>query len=410
MHVAAALSLAVCITTAVAWARGGWTQRELHRIVGRWEYLTDGGSYGGRVQLVLVHDWATPVVGPKGSGPTIDAWLARSPDLHLESGRFELHWWPEIGGLEGGHWTLIGRRLDVVAPFSGVVLASLVLPATLWGFLPVRRLGLRTAGRGQPAAADACDRCGYDLRAHRIGDRCPECGCPIGRPDAGRLRRTALADGLLGLSRVFLGVTFAAVFQRNGGFVAAYEPAAAAATAAVVTHAVGIVLLTAGVRTGRRARQFALAAAACLAAGVGYQVTGTLTAAKPFGLMGSPSIEWYGPTVALLAVGWVLYAAAVMAEFLFLARLAGRLGDPVLARSSLAAGGVATTTAAALPFAMPAAVAQWTDLGPFRVVIVAWFAGLVWAGLVHLDFAVRFAAAGRRPATVGDAADRPAIG
>lgn len=29
-----------------------------------------------------------------------------------------------------------------------------------------------------------CLTCGYDLRAHRRGDRCPECGSPLARPAA----------------------------------------------------------------------------------------------------------------------------------------------------------------------------------------------------------------------------------
>jgi tRNA(Ile2) C34 agmatinyltransferase TiaS len=33
--------------------------------------------------------------------------------------------------------------------------------------------------RTRTHAAGLCQKCGYDLRAHRPGQRCPECGTPI---------------------------------------------------------------------------------------------------------------------------------------------------------------------------------------------------------------------------------------
>jgi hypothetical protein len=55
--------------------------------------------------------------------------------------------------------------------------APLTLTAglSLWLFFPARR-AWRTARRTR---AGLCLACGYELRAHAPGDKCPECGTPI---------------------------------------------------------------------------------------------------------------------------------------------------------------------------------------------------------------------------------------
>ena len=34
--------------------------------------------------------------------------------------------------------------------------------------------------RRRRAGEKICARCSYDLRAHKVGDRCPECGAVVG--------------------------------------------------------------------------------------------------------------------------------------------------------------------------------------------------------------------------------------
>ena len=63
-------------------------------------------------------------------------------------------------------------------------LASLKIPffylALLFSILPL--LALRAIRRRRRLTrAGLCSKCGYDLRAHAIGDKCPECGTPVAK-------------------------------------------------------------------------------------------------------------------------------------------------------------------------------------------------------------------------------------
>jgi len=54
-----------------------------------------------------------------------------------------------------------------ILPFWILIAATLIAPArTVW----------RTGRRNRRIAASLCLQCRYDLRMHRPGDRCPECG------------------------------------------------------------------------------------------------------------------------------------------------------------------------------------------------------------------------------------------
>lgn len=59
---------------------------------------------------------------------------------------------------------------EVCFPYWFLALATGILP--FWQALKFRRR--RAMGPG------ICPACHYDLRAHRPGDKCPECGTPIG--------------------------------------------------------------------------------------------------------------------------------------------------------------------------------------------------------------------------------------
>ena len=61
-----------------------------------------------------------------------------------------------------------GRKfLAVLVPFSYLALLLAILP--LLAFRAIRR-------RRRVARVGLCGKCGYDLRAHAIGEKCPECG------------------------------------------------------------------------------------------------------------------------------------------------------------------------------------------------------------------------------------------
>jgi hypothetical protein len=63
-------------------------------------------------------------------------------------------------------------HIRLVFPLWAPALLTAALPALVFAFHLRRR---RTARRQR---AGLCPTCGYDLRAHREGDRCPECGAP----------------------------------------------------------------------------------------------------------------------------------------------------------------------------------------------------------------------------------------
>ena len=54
------------------------------------------------------------------------------------------------------------------------VIAVALLPSVLCGLLIIR-------DRKRRASQGFCPNCRYDLRAHKPGDRCPECGAPIAK-------------------------------------------------------------------------------------------------------------------------------------------------------------------------------------------------------------------------------------
>ena len=76
----------------------------------------------------------------------------------------------------GSVFPILGALLSLVSPVPFVLLRLRHgFPALVFAILPAikTRSLLRTRRRNR---AGLCPRCGYDLRAHRGGDRCPECG------------------------------------------------------------------------------------------------------------------------------------------------------------------------------------------------------------------------------------------
>jgi hypothetical protein len=65
-----------------------------------------------------------------------------------------------------------GHQWQLILPYPAVWLLSAAITA-IFGFLWFRRRQQNREG--------LCPRCGYDLRAHRPGQKCPECGTLIQR-------------------------------------------------------------------------------------------------------------------------------------------------------------------------------------------------------------------------------------
>lgn len=201
-------------------------------------------------------------------------------------------------------------------------------------------------------------------------------------------------------ARICCAATFATIFQRNGGFVAEYLPAACFAGALVLLYGAGVYLLTAcefpnmhasGRRSAIRLRKLTSASLIFLVVGSIYQVYGALTAPRPLGLMGAVSVEWYWTPLLLLFFGWIGYCLSIMAEFLFLANLADRLGDQFMRRSCIFIGIFAAVSSVLLMYRSQAIVMQGESLGAFGFVVLLWFLSLSCAGLINLDLAVRLA-------------------
>lgn len=418
LHLAAGISLAICLATAVAWARGGWDQKRFYAIAGNWSYSSAGDANNGRIFITIDHDWPVALVGPPSgtTGPAVDAWLNRPFHFQIESGKFNLHYWVDLEWRLGhANWIMAGRRLDVDAPFSGAIILLLILPTLVWFFLPIRRRGIRSIKRKAESRIEnalimadlPCAHCGYNLRTQSSKGQCPECGSLVSdslalnvdleKSPPAWLRRLAAGALLLFLARVMLGTTLAAVFKRNGEFVMEYVPAVCFASATIVLYGLGIFLMTVPQyphirlserKSAMRLRKLAAASLICLAAGIGYQTMETATAPRPFGLMGSASVEWYWPSLILLLIGWVLYCCCIVVEFQFLSQLAERIGDRIMARMCIWAGAGAAASSVVLLFGAQRVVAYWS-LGIFREVLVAWFLTLLWTGLMNLDFAIR---------------------
>ena len=88
-------------------------------------------------------------------------------------------WWTNSLGFGWEQWgfaaslsSLILWSFSLAIPFSYLALLFAILP--LLAFRAIRR-------RRRVARVGLCGKCGYDLRAHAIGEKCPECGTVIAK-------------------------------------------------------------------------------------------------------------------------------------------------------------------------------------------------------------------------------------
>ena len=174
-YAAAAVSTLLLLATLILWPVSYYHSLDADYVT------TDGNEYdlgcdSGRARLT----YSSRLVLLSFSSP--------HPGLHFSAGNAG---WP--------HWTYLSWRTPdpnfqddkwfAVPTFLGVcrfqflpglwVYSGLLIPcsylALLFAILPL--LALRSIRRRRKLArVGLCKKCGYDLRAHAIGEKCPECG------------------------------------------------------------------------------------------------------------------------------------------------------------------------------------------------------------------------------------------
>jgi hypothetical protein len=132
-----------------------------------WE--SDARKYAGRPPFI---EWAA-----------FDVFGDHMPDSMLPSSAWKGHapWWayllevgsiPERPAVPGTKFSFGGGA----AFHLGILIPPLCVFPAIWA--------IRVMRRRRDAAAGLCPNCFYDLRAHKPGDKCPECGTPVpARPD-----------------------------------------------------------------------------------------------------------------------------------------------------------------------------------------------------------------------------------
>jgi hypothetical protein len=204
LNAATAVSLVLCVATAVLWVRSYWViDRVTHRSA-RLHRVASGGGVVFFDALTLVGDlgsWRIPTAPPRtttmdfarwpearriapGAGPwgwtTLpstrdglrkEAWAAAPPSRLVPrvddvDARREV----TFNNVDGSMTTyrLVGHRLSL--PHWVIVALAAGVPG--WRVSVCGRRALR-------ARLNLCPNCGYDLRA--TPERCPECGTPVGR-------------------------------------------------------------------------------------------------------------------------------------------------------------------------------------------------------------------------------------
>lgn len=155
-HLAAAVSLAVCIAMVVAWIRS-------HRVVDDWFYSYVAADAGNVVEYHAYTDRGWVLLNSHKL--TIEGGFyadAAAMDRLIKSTTGFRHDTQRTGSVKAG-------QLHRAVPIAVVVppLALLPLVWVCWKIRTRQRVRYRVS-------AGACLTCGYDLRA--TPDRCPECG------------------------------------------------------------------------------------------------------------------------------------------------------------------------------------------------------------------------------------------
>ncbi len=168
LNLAAGVSLLLAIVIIALWVRSYWRHEVVQR---RWNTSTElriwlVESFYGELGIESHHN-------PNKRGPVASRYDYF--DFGVPPGSPRLRECLPFPPVNLRHYTL-GRSSDDVRQFEvayWLLLApTLVLPAIVLVRHRHRRRRYRESN-------NLCPTCGYDLRAHAAGDRCPECGTSI---------------------------------------------------------------------------------------------------------------------------------------------------------------------------------------------------------------------------------------
>lgn len=182
-NLASALSLFLCLATAVLWVRSYFRADTYLGHAGHWTVIAM--SNRGRLSLSCAranlpnfpHQTPAPS-GYRKRAAHAETAISGDPGARHQAGAFGFSWYVSDGGMvvrrtPMGHTirTFFAAHRDGSVPHW--------FPILLFGTLPSSWLlrWLRRRRRRRWTEANRCSRCGYDLRA--TTGRCPECGTPV---------------------------------------------------------------------------------------------------------------------------------------------------------------------------------------------------------------------------------------
>ena len=167
-YAAAAVSTLLLLTTLIVWPVS------YYRRVYAWYGTASGDVYwlepdSGRADVACFsgsagpRGWHLGAVPPMLSHWSYQSWNTHDPDFPpaLATPTFLGVCWFNLP--PGAGWT----EHRTLIPLSYLAVLFAILP--LLAFRSIRR-------RRKLARVGLCRKCGYDLRVHAIGDKCPECG------------------------------------------------------------------------------------------------------------------------------------------------------------------------------------------------------------------------------------------
>jgi hypothetical protein len=165
-HVAAGVSLLLCVVAMALSAWGGWATVWVDRVTPRCHrhlLISRGELYLETRQLINPFE-----TFPKNSLGWQGCVIQHDIDLLAEARKFFPYGHPEWAGFFFGHFQRNLQFSVVVLPMWFVVPLFAILPLTA----AIRHV--RRRRRAKRLATGHCIACGYDLRASPV--RCPECG------------------------------------------------------------------------------------------------------------------------------------------------------------------------------------------------------------------------------------------
>ena len=159
LNIAACLSLVVRIATAAVWVRSYFVADIVSVTVSQRDGLITTDAGYALQGVVVIYQFTRPHAGTRES-PGLN-W-SHQPAASMR---------PQTGYRP--FWIVFGPspiRWGVRCAYWFVLVLALILPA-IW-----MRGQIHRARRRRREISNLCPTCGYDLRAHHAGDRCPECG------------------------------------------------------------------------------------------------------------------------------------------------------------------------------------------------------------------------------------------